>query len=277
MKAALRRGLAALGLVALALPGTALAGYGLQANVITEVTNFPAADRKDGNLWLDRDPLAASLQAIDRTAQLGPGAKATGLFLGSVGLLKAYAGATYPLNGGGLASSTVTSSFYDNIDVVGAGLAVGTPVSYRLDFSISGTVLGAQIDPSFGAIATSSLWMRDESTGKTVALNWDNRQNSTGLYSLTLNTTVGHSLFLYAELNVAARVQGNSLIVRSTEADFYHSARYALTPSVAGLNVVGQSGHDYTVSAVPEPSSWALMALGLTGVVLRRRAARQRG
>lgn len=278
MKAALRRALAAAGLVALALPGTALAwGYGLQANVITEVVNFPASDRKDGNLWLDGDPLAFSLQAIDRTAQLGPSAQATGRFLGSVGLLKVYAGASYPLGGDGLATSTVTSSFYDTIAVSGAGLAVGTPVSYRLDFSISGSVLGALPDPTFGAFATASVSLQDDFTRQAVVMNWDNRQNATGIYSLTLNTTVGHSLILAADLKAGARVQGNSVNARSAEADFYHSARYALTPSVAGLNVLGMSGHDYTVSAVPEPSSWALMVLGLTGAALRRRAVVRRG
>lgn len=277
MKAALLRGVAVLGLVALALPGLAHAApYGLSANVITEVTNFPAGDRKVGFLDLHGDPLAFSLQAIDRTAQLGPGAQATGRFLGSVGLLKVYAGASYPLHGDGLASSTVTSSFYDTIVVGGAGLAVGTPVSYRLDFSISGSVLGALPDPTYGAFATASVSLQDDFTRQAVFMNWDNRRNATGIYSLTLNTTVGHSLLLVADLKAGARVQGNSLNARSAEADFYHSARYALTPSVAGLNVVGLSGHDYTVSAVPEPSSWALMALGLGAVVLRRRAVTRR-
>lgn len=278
MKAALRRALAAAGLVALALPGTALAwGYGIEANVITEVVNFPASDRKVGSLWLDGDPLAFSLQAIDRTAQLGPGSEATGRFLGSVGLLKVYAEASYPLGGDGQASSTVTSSFYDTILVSGAGLAVGTPVSYRVDFSISGSVLGALPDPTYGAFATSAVSLQDDFTRQAVVMNWDNRKNATGVYSLTLNTTVGHSLILSADLKAGARVQGNSVNARSAEADFYHSARYALTPSVAGLNVVGMSGHDYTVTAVPEPSSWALMALGLAAVVVRRRAAARRG
>lgn len=277
MKAALRWGLAAVGLVALVLPGAASAwGYGVTANVITEVSNFPAADRKDGNLWLDHDPLAFSLQAIDRTAQLGPGAQATGRFLGSVGLLKAYASASYPLNGAGQASSTVTSSFYDTIVVGGAGLAVGTPVSYRLDFSISGSVLGGPPGSNYGAFGTASVSLQDDATRQSVFMNWNDKVNAPGLYSLTLNTTVGHSLILGAALDVGALVKGNALTGRFAEADFYHSARFALAPSVAGLNVVGMSGHDYSVSAVPEPSSWALMALGLGTVVVRRRGAARR-
>lgn len=277
MKAALLRGVAALGLAALALPGTALAwGYGMQANVITEVVNFPASDRKDGNLWLDFDPRAFSLQAIDRQASLGSNAIAKGNFLGSVGLLKAYASATYPLGGDGMATSTVTSSFYDTILVGGAGLAVGTPVSYRLDISISGSVLGGPAGSNYGAFATSSVSLQDDFTRQAAVLNWNDKTHAPGVYTLTLNTKVGRGLILSADLNVGARVQGNSVLGRFAEADFYHSARFALTPSVAGLNVTGQSGHDYTVSAVPEPSSWALMALGLGAVVLRRRAVMRR-
>lgn len=277
MKAALLRGVAALGLAALALPGTALAwGYGMQANVITEVVNFPASDRKDGNLWLDFDPRAFSLQAIDRQASLGSNAIAKGKFLGSVGLLKTYASATYPLGGDGMATSTVTSSFYDTILVGGAGLAVGTPVSYRLDISISGSVLGGPAGSNYGAFATSSVSLQDDFTRQAAVLNWNDKTHAPGVYTLTLNTKVGRGLILSADLNVGARVQGNSVLGRFAEADFYHSARFALTPSVAGLNVTGQSGHDYTVSAVPEPSSWALMALGLGAVVLRRRAVMRR-
>lgn len=278
MRAAVLQAVAVLGLAATGMPGTAqAAAYGLSGYVYTEVTTFPAGDIKRGDVWLDGDPLAASLQAVDRTAQLSLDSVATGRFLGQIGLLKVYAGATYPKNGDGLATATAQGSFYDEIQVKGAGLAVGTPVSYRLDFSISGSVLGVQPDPTFGAFAAASMSLQDYVTGKSVFMNWDNRKNSTGVYSLTLNTAVGHPLLINAVLQVGARVQGNSLNARFAEADFYHSAVYTLTPSVTGLNVVGLSGHDFTATAVPEPSSWALMALGLTAVALRRRAATRRG
>lgn len=250
--------------------------YGLSANVITEVINFPAADRQVGSLELDRDPSASVLQALDRQAQLGPGSVASGKFLGSTGVLKAYAAASYPLGGDGMASSTVTSSFSDTIRVSGAGLAVGTPVSYRVDFSIQGSVLGGPPGSNFGAFANASVALQDDFTRQSVFLNWSDKTQTPGVYSLVLNTQVGRSLVLYGTLAVGARVQGNSPVGRFAEADFYNSAVYSLAPSVAGLNTVGASGHDFTVSSVPEPSSGVLLGAGLLALVrLQSRRARR--
>jgi len=250
--------------------------YGLTANAITEVINFPLADRQVGYLDLDRDPRASALQTLDRQALLGPGSVATAKFLGSVGLLKAYAGASYPLGGDGMATSTLTSGFSDTILVSGAGLAVGTPVSYRVDFSIQGSVLGGPPGSNFGAFANASVALQDDFTRQSVVLNWSDKTQKPGVYSLVLNTQVGRSLVLYGTLDVGARVQGNSLVGRIAEADFYQSAVYSLAPSVAGLNTVGASGHDFTVSSVPEPSSWVLLGAGLLALVrLQSRRARR--
>ena len=260
---------------AFALPGSAQAyGYNLNVNVITEAINFPESSRQVGNIDLSFDPRAFSLQTLDRVAQVSNGGKAVGLFLGSIGLLKAYASAATPL-GGGLVTSTVTSSFADTIAVSGAGLAPGTPVSYRLDFSIQGSVLTSPSGAIPGAFADAGVTLQDDNTYQAVSFSWSDKTKAPGVYSLVLNTQVGHSLVLYANLNVGAQVGSNSLTGRFAEADFYHSARYALVPSVAGLNTVGSSGHDFAASSVPEPSSWALMAAGgLALIMLRRRRSR---
>jgi len=268
---------AALSLAALAQPGIALAyGYNLNVNVITEATFFPEGSRQVGNIDLSFDPRAFSLQALDREARVSNGGKAVGMFLGSVGLLEAYASAAYPLGGGGLATSTVTSSFADTIAVSGAGLALGTPVSYRLDFSIEGSVLTSPEGSLPSAFADAAVTLQDDNTYQAVTFNWSDKTKAPGVYSLVLNTQVGHSLVLYANLNVGAQVGSNSLTGRFAEADFYHSARYALAPSVAGLNTVGSSGHDFAVSSVPEPSSWVLLGAGLMALLLLLHGRRAR-
>ena len=46
----------------------------------------------------------------------------------------------------GYAGSAVQARFYDTIAVTGAGLAVGTPVSYTVNFSITGSLSGPNFE-----------------------------------------------------------------------------------------------------------------------------------
>jgi hypothetical protein len=147
----------------------------VSANLITEAVSFhfggPTESARDlGNLQLDNDPLANTLNALDRQAKVSNNGVATARFLGSVGLLKAYASARYPyccasfpVLSDGSASATVTSSFGDLITVSGAGLAVGTPVSYRVDFRIDGALVTAPSPGQhYGATADASVSLQDE-------------------------------------------------------------------------------------------------------------------
>ena len=46
----------------------------------------------------------------------------------------------------------------------------------------------------------------------------------------------------------------------------------ALLPSFGNLDIIDYSPGDWTMSVVPEPDTWALMARGLRGVALARRS-----
>ena len=265
----------------LAMPVWASAqSYQLQAyaraNTNDFLGNVGKSDYQDVDL--QDKPKALALNALDaQSAAGGGGAKAS--FLGTIGLLKAYASASYPrccaANGQtvayGYANGTAQGSFFDTIVVGGAGLAAGAPVSYRLDLRIDGTLSAPAFEsggaPSADGIAEARLV--DSDSRQEARLRWDAKQQATGVYSLTLDTHVGHTLNISGMLFADAYVGSGAVTARSAESDFYHSAGYTLTPSVSGLNTVGASGHDFT-SAVPEPGSALLAGLGLAAVFGRR-------
>jgi hypothetical protein len=282
--------LLALLVVLAALPGLASAqGYGLGATPNTSAfTIFRSGAPNDqqtavGNIAWDNNPQANMLNTLDREARVSNGGVGTARFQGSIGLLKAYAAASYPsfqgpglAPSGGRAQAFVSSSFGDTILVSGAGLALGTPVSYRVDFSIDGALSSqAQQHNAFGLAAEAGVTLRDLLSSQEVSFSWNARSQPGGVYSLILNTQVGHSLSIFGRLNVAASVAGDSIVGTFGEADFYHSALYSLSPSVAGLNTLGASGHDF-LSPVPEAGSAGLLALGLAvmQLVLRRGSRR---
>lgn len=82
---------------------------------------------------------------------------------------------------------------------------------------------------------------------------------------------MGHILGISGSLFADAYAGSGAKSARSAESDFYHSAGYTLAPSVAGLNTIGASGHDF-MAAVPEPSSLALAVIGLCSLVGASRA-----
>lgn len=269
------------GALLLALPTWAVAqSHQLQAyaraNTNDFLGNVGQSDYQDFD-WQDK-PQALALNALDaQSAAGGGGARAS--FLGTIGLLKAYASASYPrccaANGQtvayGYANGTAQGSFFDTIVVGGAGLAAGTPVSFRLDVRIDGT-LSAPAFESGGALSADGIAearLVDRDSRQEARLRWDAKQQATGTYSLTLDTQVGHTLSISGMLFAEAYVGSGAVTARSAESDFYHSAGYTLTPSVSGLNTVGASGHDFA-TAVPEPGSALLAGLGLAAVFGRR-------
>lgn len=262
----------------------------LSANLLANAVQFSpgpgVTDSRVDNLDLLNQPAARQLHMREILAQTPVGGLADASFLGHMGLLKAYAAASNPyccdLQGRvihvGYSNATVLGRFYDTLLVEGAGLAPGTPVSYRVEFDISGS-LSRPVFEMGGFLSVDGLAevrLRDLSSFQEVSFSWDASRHATGHYALTLGTQVGHSLGLSGMLYAGAYVGSHAQLGRSAVADFYHSAVYSLTPSVAGLNTVGASGHDF-LSPVPEPATGAAMLLGLAVLAGALRRSRRAG
>lgn len=271
----------------LAMPAWAHAQtYQLTAYARANTNDFRGNVTKSDVQTLDwqNKPQALALNALDAQSAAGGGG-ATASFLGTIGLLKAYASATYPrccdalgnTVAYGYANGTAQGSFYDSVVVSGAGLAAGTVVTYRLDLRIDGGISSPSFE-SGGALSAEGVAearLVDTTSRQEAIFRWDAKKQATGVYSLSLTTEVGHTLAISGLLLADAYVSSGATLARSAESDFYHSAGYTLAPSVAGLNTVGASGHDFTAS-VAEPSSVALAAIGLCGLVGALRAPRRR-
>ena len=240
----------------------------------------PDADNNQSLSFFITDPRALLPQTLDVSARVGTGGQARASVAGEIGVLRAFTSANYPSGPGiaGLSNAYASITFMDTIAVSGAGLALGAPVSYRIDFAISGHIspFPSGYTPPTNAFATALARLQDNTTGQQAELQWNPRYMSSGVYSLTLNTAVGRELSFTGNLALSAQANSSTPpdLPHGATADFMNTAYFKLAPSVAGLNTVGMSGHDFLASAVPEPATWASLLAGLGLLAgLRRRAA----
>lgn len=273
-------------LSALAAPALAQT-HQLTANLLANVSRtLPLPDVSDYrpfSLNLLNQPGTTQLQVLTESAGIPSGGQAEARFQGRVGLLRAYAEASYTycctLQGNivniGYANATAQGTFFDTVAVFGAGLPPGTPVSYRVDFDITGNVSSPsfEVGGHLSASGVAEVRLTDLTANTQLIWAWDASRDPTGRYSLTLPTFVGNNLGISGMLYAGAYVSAYATTAHSAVADFEHSAVYTLVPSVAGLNTLGASGHDF-LAPVPEPATWLSLLGGLLLLGVRRGARR---
>lgn len=204
------------------------------------------------------------------------------------GLLRAFTGsasttATNPVNPslpnftGTRATSEIFTSFSDRFVITSSTLPVGTDVQYQaivsMDFSSSG---GGGYFGFDWAVGSYDLFMNLPNGFQGLPTQFDTWRH----VPLTFSGKVGDAIDVSSSMSVttstASGYWGNSYLGDTQRAfiDASHTARMFLDPITPGITLVADSGHDYSVSAVPEPATWGLMLGGLGLLAVRRTGPR---
>lgn len=279
---------ALLGLLLLGVAAQAQAqNYQITGHVNTLASTFAPGPREDQNhsdnfSWYDR-PEARVVQSLSEFSAVSNGGYGRASLSAGMGELRALSQSYYPSGQPephyyGYSFGTAQATFADTVRVEGAGLAVGTPVRYQLHLWIDGSISSPsfEIGGHLSADGLAEMQLIDRTNNQRQSLSWDIKRHSTGWYSIALDTVVGHDLMVTGMLYAGASVDSSATLARYAESDFSHTARYFLQPSLAQLNTVGASGHDFNISLVPEPSAaWLLLAgLAVLGLLRGRRQPR---
>ncbi len=191
------------------------------------------------------------------------------------------------------ASSTATASWYDLLTIGGTANANGFVV-LRFTLELHGQTIVSPPGPSASASIESRLFIDDFSrfNGSLIDLT------EPGSASQTVGFRQGQQVQLYGDLNVTSNafagrrystvcsgfvcfpVRGGYFPDSNAVADASNTAGFSVDVVTPGGSYTSMSGQSYVTvaTAVPEPSTWALLTAGLlaTASLGRRQVARRR-
>ncbi len=257
--------------------------YQITGNVNTLATLFSPGPREDQQHAADFNfydrPEAKQTQTLSESSQVSNSGYGKASLEASIGRLKAFAESGYPSgipepHYYGYSFGTAQATFADTVTVSGAGLAPGSPVRYALHLWIEGQISQPSFELGGHLVSDGMAEIRliDKVSRAEKIFSWNAKNQSTGWYRVALDTEVGHDLLVTGMLYAAASVDSSATLAHWAQSDFGHTANFYLQASQAGLNTVGASGHDFSISAVPEPSAGLMSLLGLLLILhLQRR------
>ena len=165
----------------------------------------------------------------------------------------------------GFVDAIFSTSFEDFIEVTAPGLAEGTRITYTFSLNIEGTSGVTPLPAAPGALSVGfaasmgPAWLSPVPRVRTI--DWQMSQGD-GVFSQTFEAVVGELVSVRGTLFAGSQA-GFRNGTSDAWADYMSTARFNLTPNVAGANTVSVSGHDYAVSVVPEPTTAVLFVMGM--------------
>ena len=203
--------------------------------------------------------------AVGMVSAGGGGALASASGTADFGVIHAIAtadtGSFVSRDPGTTAIANISLGFRDGFSVSGTG-----PVPLHISSPITGSFTGASGADAFLIFEdlTANLLLINQQ----IAFLWPLRNNTTFLSDLTV--TPGHDyLFVWSIVLSAPAVADRFSLVTSSQADVSHTGHLFFDVDTPSATLTSLSGHDYSSSissAVPEPSTWAMMILGFVGI-----------
>jgi hypothetical protein len=267
--------------------------FGITSADVSPVDGLPVSDARSFEVLTIEPEDLPIFREVSSFAELSPLSMAEGYAAAGLGKLQARSLARFEADG--TEGRSVSESLAIAQETATAGGPLGAPVSVNLLLSVTGTASPPASDPNdlYDASATALLIAGDVSSINLLELI-DSLVNGTPLptspdYSLlsfnsltsppgdvtgTFATTGGTTFDLFYGLITHASVTGQSGAAEAA-VDYSKSLTFSLFPQQPGVAVTTFGGQTF-LNPVPEPETWALLAIGLAGIafVHRRRAHR---